>query len=609
MANLGRQLSNPGSGSVPSQRFVLRGPDGAEAEISALRDGFRQGFVLEILDTSIGETIRGGVFVFPLNPTKYTLSEPFQTTLTPAEDNTVVSEENGIIVREVTLEGTFGLREKRARGFQGAQGGGNPLTGTEHFNELRNFFRLYSSRKKDPLRNATTQMIFHALRDDDHFVVVPKSFETPRDSQRTRVHHEYRLTMSATGGAAESGLRPTEDTSGFDFTDALRDINEAFNDARAAFAEVTANLAMVKRKVGNIQAVLGNAAQVLNAVGGFVMGTANLVNYPLQLVATTTEQLATAGEDLITSVENVSYGVLHENARSIARIEAAFDRLMMYPDRFEAVAEQVEDFFAGERNIASDDIARADTSSSPAEGGATVGTRTRVAAGSDGRLAGLDVPRRSGLRAVEVQRTDSVESIATAAGTTPEAVILINDLRPPYITGDGGPGIAKPGDLVLVPGDATEGSATGPGVRDYLTSEEALYGVDLLIDRTLFERTGKFDIAVRAANGAVDCEVTTGIRNVVQGTEITVNTERGTTVFLPDIGIRRNVGTKGTVQHVLLASATLREALLADPRISGIESSRVVLNGDVLEQEITPIVSGQRPGATLVLPFGRASGG
>ena len=29
-------------------------------------------------------------------------------------------------------------------------------------------------------------MVFHSLRDDDHFVVVPRSFEAPRDARTTR---------------------------------------------------------------------------------------------------------------------------------------------------------------------------------------------------------------------------------------------------------------------------------------------------------------------------------------------------------------------------------------------------------------------------------------
>lgn len=596
------------SGIIDASRFVLRGPDGSEASISELREGFRQGFVFELLDLAAPGTPLE-VHVLVLNPVRYTLSEPFQLTLTPGEDDTVIAEENGIIVREIVLEGTPGISAKTARGFIGAQGSGQPLSGIAHFNKLRNLFRRYSALKKDPNRSANIQLLFHALRDDDHFVVVPRQFETPRDAQKTRTHYEYRITLAATDEATVSALRAQEDTSGFDFTDALRDINEAFNDARAAVAEVTANLSDIKRKIGNIQAVLGNAAQILNAVGGFVSGATDLINYPLQLVATVTEQLATAGDDLITSVADSPFDVLAENARSIRRLEAAIDRIAMYDDRFTDSAQRIEDLFRGERSITNADVSSSSGASSPGAGGVTVGSRTRVVAGSDGRLSGLEVPREDDLRIVRVQRTDTLESIASRAGTTPEAVIILNDLRPPYIVPGGGPGFVMPGDTILVPAAGSGGRSTGRGAVDYLTPEEALYGVDFALDRTILARDGVFDLSVETMRGGFDFEVSTGIANVVQGTEITINTERGTTQFIPDLGIRRNVGTKGTLQHVLLSSIVLREALLSDPRVSRIDSSRVVLDGDQLLQEITPVVSGQRPGATLVLPFGRVSSG
>jgi hypothetical protein len=59
----------------------------------------------------------------------------------------------------------------------------------------------------------------------------------------------------------------------------------------------------------------------------------------------------------------------------------------------------------------------------------------------------------------------------------------------------------------------------------------------------------------------------------------------------------------------VLAALNLREAILSDSRIEGIAESEIVLDGDVLSQEITPIITGQRSDVTLVLPFGRASGG
>ena len=611
MAEDAASLSAPTSGlSTEANRFEIQTPGEPEpADIKELRQGFRQGFVFELIDITKPNPEK--VHVMVLNPTAYNLSEPFQLTLTPAEDDTVVSEENGIIVREITLEGTYGLRDKVARGFLGAQGGGQAISGEQHFEALRNLFREYSTLKKDANRSANIRLVFHALRDDDHFIVVPRVFETPRTAKITRTHHSYRITMAAIGEA--DAITPEPDTSGFDFTDALRDINEGVNDARAAFAELTADVSAIKRKVANIQAVLGNAAQVINAVSAFVSGTTALINFPLQLVATITEQLANAGDRLIeTTPPFVVADVFGENTRSLRRMEAAFDIISMYDDKFNAEVERVEDLFNGERNLTNADVQAGEGATSPTEdgsGGSTIGSATRGVSGSDGRTAGLEIPRDTGLQTVRVARTDSLESIAALVGTTPEAIIIINDLRSPYLTVSGGPGIAKPGDLLLVPAKPQAGDVTGRGAVDYLTAEEAMYGVDLNIDRVKLRKTGKLDFRVDTARDSLDGEFTRGIQNVVQGTQITVFTERGTTVFLPDIGLRRNVGTKGTLQHVLLASLTLREALLADPRISGIQSSQVVLDGDVLSQEITPIVSGQRPGATLVLPFGRAAGG
>lgn len=610
--SLPNQLVNTQAG-VESTRQLIRTPDGSDVEINELRDSFRQGFVFEIQNIETGQNIPGGVFVTVLNPVRYNLSEPFQATLTPTENNSVDAEENGVIIREIVLEGTFGIKEKRARGFTGGQGNGEAISGNQHFNLFRNFFRKYSEIKKDPNEGAKHRMIFHALRDDDHFVVVPKTFETPRDASRTRTHYEYRVTLSAIDTAITpiNLLGPEERE--FNFTNALRDINEAFNDARAGVAEVTANISAIKRRVGNIQATLTNAAQVINAVGAFLSGTAQLINFPLQSVATVTESLGNAADRLIEGVSDATFGVLAENARSIRRIEAAIDVIAMYDEKFQDIVTNTENVFKGENRATRQDISAGSSSSAPGtagSGGTTIGSRVRSVSGSSGRLAGLTVPRRGGLREVVVRRTDSLESIATANRTTAAAIILLNDLRSPYLTEFGGPGILKPGDRVLVPVEGTDQASTGRGITDFLDSEEALYGIDIALDDTVLNNTGLFDIAVTETQDSMDFAIRKGVPNVVQGTEITLNTERGTTQFLPDIGIRRNIGTKGTTQHVLLASIILREGLLSDTRINGIQSSRAVFDSVTgsLELEITPIVSGQQPGTTFVVPFGKASG-
>ena len=119
---------------------------------------------------------------------------------------------------------------------------------------------------------------------------------------------------------------------------------------------------------------------------------------------------------------------------------------------------------------------------------------------------------------------------------------------------------------------------------------------------------GIFDILIDEAHGSEDADYTRGVANVVQGVGIITGTERETTDFISDLGIRRMVGIKGTLDLVLTASVYLREAILSDPRIIGIDSSRVSLVGDALEQEISPVLLNARDGVTLVVPYGKVSG-
>jgi hypothetical protein len=587
------------AGPAPEQ-FEVSGLAGeTSASLTDLRN-LKNGYVFEMLDIRGPRQLR--VHVLVLNPRSYTLSEPFQSTLTPTEDNTVVAEENGLIVREITLDGTFGIKDKRATGFQGAQGQGASISGNSHFKDLRNFFREYSRRKKDPRESAFVRMVFHCIKDDDHFIVVPRSFETPRDARSTRMHYEYRISLAAIAVADGTTLRIAPSEDGFDFfANELRSISNAFNDARAAFSETTANLSAIKRKVGNIQAVMIEAAGIINAAGNMLSGATALIDAPLRAVASGLESIANASDRLADAAASAGDPVLEDNARSLRRMEAAIDQIAAFPERFgPSSLERTKTLYDGERGLTSDDIEN-DT------GGASLGSKTRLAVGSVGRELGLDLGAYRGVQRIRITRADSIEAFAGRFSAPPELIILINDLRFPYIAEGGGPGILAPGELILIPVREGLATTTASPSNEYLTVDEALYGVDLALDPVLLAK-GKLEIRVDEAHDRFDADLSRGLPNLVQGLEIVIRTERSTTTFLPDIGIRRSVGVKGTLQHVMLSAIVLREAILSDPRIEGIQESRIVLNGDVLTQEITPVVATERRAFTLVLPFGTAAG-
>lgn len=581
------------------------------ARLEDIRTGFNFGYVIELLDTSRS---LGGIkdaevidtHVFVLNPSSYTISEPFTSTLTPAEDNSVNREENGVILRTITIEGTHGVKTKRVTGFDGAQSAG-AVSGHAHFLHLRNMFRLYSDfkqRKKTKSRGGVTLshvepanvvMVFHSLREDDHFVVVPQSFETPRDA-RSRNHYRYRITMTA---VAETSRDPKEDQGIFGaFDDALRDINEGFDRGRAFFVELNAAVDSIKDRVRDIEGTFNNVAHTFNEISRFVRNTRSFIPLTVDAVQSSIDQLEAAGRNFEAAIgPNPASDDLRVAAR-FREVSSALSQITMHPETFGgSPSSSVQRRYQGEQNLTQDDL-ESNT------GGAGIGSRTRIRS-TQGRL-GINVDPGDSFASENVKATDSLESLAEQYATSVEAIILANDLRPPYIAPGGGPGILAPGDPIVIPTRAvTTLSGTSPQKRDYLTAEDALYGVDLSLVEA---QKGLFDIGIDKAHGSMQEALSRGVSNVTQGLEITLGTERGETRYVPGVGIRRTPGVKGGIHSMVMSSIVLRDAILSDPRVESIAENTVRLEGDTLYQEIVPILSAQRLGATIQTPFGKVTG-
>lgn len=588
-------------------RISLGGaPDVAPVSITDLRLGFRAAYVIELVEDGNPNAI--DTHVFPLNPQGYILTEPFASVLTPSEDNSVVSEENGLIIREIQLTGTPGFATKTSPTFLGVGGrevGGVTLSGNLHFQALRELFRRYSRLKKNPTRGPKIKMVFHSLKDDDHFVVIPRSFETPRDARSTRVHYEYRITLAV---VAESDRDFREPDDPFGLGDPLLVIAEAFNDARSFFAEITADLSAFKRKIGNIQAVMINVGGFLSAVGNFIRGAGEVIKFGFRQAVNIIETVDSAADQLADSVVDATFGTFGEGIRQMRMLSSALNRIAAFGDKFENAAEdriaQIRREFAGERALTREDIENG-------QAGAARGSLLRITRGSSGS-SGEELPPFFSIRVIEIGRGDSIDSLAARFAVPAELIIIINDLVFPYIALGGGPRILAPGDQALIPVLEAAGDGSEAGLQpnaDYLTPEEALYGRDIALDLDVFDRENRFELKPDLAHGGFDAETVTGLNNVVQGVRIIIETERGETVYISDLGIRRTPGVKGTIRHLVLASLNLRSAILQDPRIDDIQESQVILEEDVVQQEITPIVRGQRDQVTLVLPIGKASGG
>lgn len=559
---------------------------------------FTKGFVFEIIDV---RSPRQALITKSLviNPERYDLSEPFSVNLTPAEDDSVVAEENGIIIREIVLEGTTGIKKRKEEALGRGGSLGTEASGVDHFRTLRGMFRTYSEMKKDPETAPFIQMHFHNVKEDDHFVVVPRTFDTPRAAKKNKIHFIYRITMAAIMELPP----PSKPPDAFDFFglgDAIKDITEAVNDGRAFFVEGINEIETIRRRIRNPEEMFESVAGSLNSAHDLVDGVVGLIEAG--------EEFFAATEDLMEDVQEIMDNTIIrfptfeelKASRSIRQARHSLERIHNRREKFgQPLGQGPSRPFSGDRNLTNADL-RENT------GGATAGSRTRLALGSE-REAGLDLGSFGGTRGVIVKASDTIDTLATKHDVPREAIISLNDLLFPFITRSGAPGTLKPGDTILIPVRAA-GETGGVSPNDfYLTNEDILYGVDIALDSELMAQ-GIFDMKIDEAHGSVDVEMVRGVNNVVQGVGIITGTERETTNFISDLGIRRTVGIKGTLDLVLIASVYLREAILSDPRIVGIDSSRVVLVGDSLEQEISPVLLNARDGVTLVVPYGKASG-
>lgn len=558
---------------------------------------FKRGFVFEIIDQrQPNDSI--AVKSLVLNPRVYQLSEPFAVTLTPTEDDTVVAEENGIIIREIVLEGTTGLQKRKEDALGRGGQVGTEASGIDHFRELRALFRKYGALKQDPQKSPHIIMVFHDVRLDEHWVVVPRSFETPRDAATSRIHFTYRIALAAISVFPPPRLAGAGP---FGLGDTIAKLNKIVHDSRTFLVETINNIDVISERVRDPSVMLEQAARSVNSVAQLVDGTATLIELGIAFHQSANDLFQSVREDIINGIDTEPAQKHLDAARTIARMEASLTLALTEPQAFAPPLAQDQVVpFAGERNLTPGDIANKTA-------GATVGTRTRLALGSEGE-AGLDLGAFAGSRRDEVRAGDTIDVLANRTGIPREAIIVLNNLRFPYVANARLPGVLKPGDSVLIP---VRASATVEGTAPsgaYLSPEDVVYGVDIALDPALAAE-GVLDIAVDEIHGSLDCQLSRGLANVVQGIRIVTNTERGTTTFLPDIGIRRTPGAKGSLDNMLLASVTLREAIMSDSRIDGIDSMRIVLDGDVLTQEVTAVVRDAREGVTLVVPFGTVATG
>lgn len=189
----------------------------------------------------------------------------------------------------------------------------------------------------------------------------------------------------------------------------------------------------------------------------------------------------------------------------------------------------------------------------------------------------------SAFRMVATQRGDTLQDIAARELSDASRwveLIYLNSLLPPYLTDDASEvkkGVLLTGSHIRVPG--TQPAASG------VTSSDDVYGQDL------YSPDGKLH-----ATAGGDLEGISGPDNLAQALLTVIATEPKELIWHLSYGCRVHelIGRKGSPVVNGLAATFVRTAVLADPRVSSVQSMTATISGDSIAVDGVVVGTGGR---------------
>ncbi|NBW98517.1 hypothetical protein EBR03_02980 [bacterium] len=518
-------------------------------------------------------------FKLQINPQELTQDEIFAIQVTPTFRGVVV-EHQGVTLKDIVIQGVTGISPLRREG--GAKkNSGDPVLAAGHsgfreFHELRSYFRAYVEAKRlDGAGNpdGELRLVFKNYKDNEFIYVEPQKFTMKRSASKPFLY-EYQIAMKGIGVAgvskAETGnwltsitdaidsafdlieyatqiingsiglIRRTERNVTNTILEPLRSVNSALSAIRGGKAALFGPFGITRRFVSQLNSNLASLEANLNEVFGVDISKYNAATGRVSTLKSTTSRTPTYQElKVLNAIASAKRGLL-----IILQDKALF------VEDSDAQSTAVEGIF--QKRLVTDGVVTTTTGD-------------------------LVLDRPLSVRTVLIDGADTVQTLAARELGDPDKfreIVLLNNLKPPYISPLGGAGVLKPGDKILIPQLkptlATSGVAQNVEyqITKFLTQSEKNLGVDLRIDENndlVFANFGDFDLYA-------------GIDNIAQAILIRLGLEPGSLKRHPELGVGLEIGRK--VKNVGEIRNRITNTLVQDPRIDSVPYLNVQQEGN-----------------------------
>ena len=554
--------------------------------------------------------LRSIVFQLPIGPQSYAVKRVMRQSIEPTLGG-LVAEEQGLLWREISIEGTFGLSARE--GFDTSSDPEGPVAGalsgpawTKRL--IRNFIERYGELKADPQTASSTVMIWHDMKMEDHWVIVPQTMDVTRSTSR-RMQYPYMLQATAIGNAASLRLVKPHALSLLDrIRNGIDRVKRALAKVNAALQEGSKILGEVRYFAATIDSVLTDVQIAASSMSALLAGVGDTLSVGATFLNSTTSAL----QSMLDALETAA-GIPDDVRQNYMQAVDALDLVASTPSvlgtSYTARATEVTLIEQGFGKESQDDLDAAEAKGAPSSvwgmaSGVPSSANDQIAAGNTG--GDREFPNFKGFREYVVRAGDTLASIAASElgdGALWYLLSVVNGLRSPYVSIAGLPDTVAPGESISIPtlaqqpdtGVTSNASGTEPGA-DVLGTDVMLvhssaatgpgerrltWGID--------QRTGK------------DLATVSGVTNLGQALQMRTWVVVGTRPLLPEYGLPALVGQPGTTTRDALLKLAVQRNIEADPRVSRLARLRLIREADdvLIEADIVPIGIGQLQAVSL----------
>jgi len=596
---------------MADQDTVIQIPDDIRRRalfLTQLTQAIQQLYSIAILDLSKGEVLSdttldpagnsaNAEYFFSVPPKVHEQSEPFATTVVATQGGGKFVETQGSFMKEVRISGTTGVRPNKINFGTPNKVSPKESTGFDDIVFLKNMFRKYSDLKLVDVLAYNIVMVWRNIKDQEFWIVEPMDFKVSQSSQ-SPLSYEYSIQfklmsrldrfLPVLDDTITSGFlgNPSVKKSGVSLNKFLSQLNNGSRVITQHFFSLNNEIRKVPAFANKIQfAVAEPVLGILRGTNAIATTSVNAVPSVLANAATLFDRTA----DLLISLnafKNAGKYFNDGNDRAFKRINHTLRRMQLECAKI-IVNPVCADFNSATKYSKFNRLAAAYIG---------VVSTTGALSNPSGRSF---IGNQVSTAAVQAGIVHFGETIADIAGrligdrSQWKQIVVLNNLRAPYVGPIRGEGILAYGDSIMIPAQPSRGlpsaTTTNSSTQDisnndlaFQTPVERAYGRDIRIARTN-EQFGLSDIVVGQFG---DISTIQGIPNVVQGTYIKFVTEPGQLPAHPLYGAKMTLGSKATESAVSQVRINAYRTVLTDPRIGSIKSLNYVAVGDTVRADI-----------------------